>query len=745
MIQQLQIPPAIPAQFIDTLGGTILYSIPASSVTLVGGSLTAGPVVPTGGTLVPALTSVNPVDIFDWADYRVRDQELSGRDHVVAAATVQVSATAATIFGAPVVRPVQVAPASTTLPELFTDHTIPVKSNGTLTYVNTTSVPSDEVSADGDLYGRDLLLYETLVRASAVMAHPPLITADPHGTNVTGISDLWSYAEPATTDPGVNPALRLDVDLFKRPDQVLAYVDNSLGVYVAAVANYLTNPFRTADRILLASIGGFNLEPDVYTHDSTQDTANTRVWTAEPTLPGRFKLVYYYDTGLLRWYPPDSTYIHTPQLQPMLGGGTTLVGPNASTLQVIVDVPARQDSAYFAKKAAQVVTCSSSVHSLALFSGAYSAGIDQGNLVQNAQLTFNNAIRFQSFPSFGAGTLLVGITTIPQSYYEVLGCQLVGVTPTPTSGGVFPAGTTTAATYSTVLLPGNYTLEVTYTNTSGATPDSFPVVINWGTATIANTALPFGSLGLSDGQTNTQTYNVLSDGLTGGLSITWVAPATTSQLVITRIRLRSLDTSSLAIQVAATLYDGGSVIGTTQALCNGVRNRPDVLWFQFPISGPVTTPNIILSLVNNSNLPALAINQIQFGLQVASTPTPNAAGFVGYPEALLDRALHSVQDAFQTIPNFVDPRVNGFWTPLSTAQWLAQIAGQEPRLYSAFQPAGPLDVGKPMLVPFGLAFDISTGLVVAGTNMSPTLRNATPWLLGQRFLVAVNAFMGLTS
>ena len=743
MIQQLAILPLIPEVLVDVSFGTIQYNVPASNVQISSGTLVPDIVVRTAGTVVDSLTQVDPYESFDWRKYSERDLQLLGRDHIVAAATVKVAATAAMVFGTRVDRPTQLDLTSTVLPANSLDTGWIVPPNGTVQMVVPSSVPFDAIRSDQDLYGRDLILHEALARTSAIFSNPPIASS---GTSVGTIGDTWSYADANPVTHGINPVLRLDVDLFKSPDRSLAFNDNGLGVYVAHISNFLKNPFVKAEQLLIsvASTGTLSMEPEVYVHDDSQDTVSTRTWTAEPKLDGRFKIVYHNDTGLLRWYPPDSNIIHIPQSQPFVDDGTSISGPQGSQISFVVDTMDRKDSAFYAYKATQIITQNRVLSQQCLLSGAYSAGIDQGNLVQNVQTTLSNSVRLESIPPLPASTVYVGLTLIPQSFYEILGCQFPQLTADSDSGGLFPAGTSTTAQYPIGLLAGNYQLEITYTNSGGDTPADFPVYISFGGSIVTSSPLVFGSNGHVDGDAVTQAFNVLSNGTSGDIIILWAGPVTsTSQLKILRVRVVSSDTSALSLRLSAQLLDSNSVIDSTTFEFNGLRNRPDCVVLKFDVPAPMVNTNIVVGLVKNANLVALAINQVQVAIYQNLTPTPNADGYSGYPMSMLARAFDCVADSFNAIPDYADPRSSGSWTPGSTQSWLSQIALQESRIYSAFRVGGPLDVGRPALVPNGVGYSVATGTISASSaDTRPELLSATAWMLTQRFLVAEDSFLG---
>lgn len=759
MIQQLKIPPLVPSFFIDSYAGTIEYDEPASPVTLSNGTLTTdGLLVPQGGTLTTGLSQVDPYGAFDWSTYRDRDLELVGRDHVVAAATVRVSSFLSTIFGCKIDRPIQLAVTDTVLPDTASDRSTPVSSDGSVDHVVSSSVPFDGTVVDEELYARDLLLHEALVRASQIMVHPPVASADPDGTAVVTIDDTWSLADATPDQASVSPALRLDVNLFRNPDRSTAYSDNGLGVYIANVEGFLKNPFITAERLVIqvTSSGGTSHESEVYVHDVELDTDTTRTWVAEPRLDGRLKIVYTLDTGLLRWYPQNSNQIHIPVQQPFADDAVTIAGPD-SNITFVVDTLAKQDSAFFAQKASNVVTANGYAN-ISLFSGAYAASIDQGNLVQSVQITQSNSVRLQSMPtSTSAYSLYVGLTIIPRSFFEVLGCQMEFLTSTADGGGLFPAATSTLSSYALSILPGNYQLEIRYTNYGGDTPADFPVLVTFEGAVITSSPLPFSDDGYEDGDIVTRTYNVLSSGLESNVSILWEGPAaTTSQLKILSVRVVSSDVTPLSIKLTANFLETNTVLGTSTCEFNGLRDRPDVTILKFDLSGTITTPSITISLDDNTNLTALAIDQVQCAVVDTTALTPNAAGFEGYPMAVLSRAFQSIVDSFKAIVDYEDPRQlysDGVyqWSTTATTSWIDQLLTTETRLLSAFRLGGPLDLGRPCLVPNGLEYVVesnhSSGLPQGSVwaksdDTSPRLVSAKPWMLTQRFLVANDSFMG---
>jgi hypothetical protein len=715
-----------------------------------------GLVVSTGGTLVENSTIVNPYSLFDWSEYQQRDLELIGRDHAVAAAVVAVSSQASTVFGSRVERPKQLGMTYPVLPDSILDRSTTVNQNGTVGYVAPSSVPYDEVSADKDLYGRDLLLHETLARTSQIFVNPPVISVDTYGTAVGTIGDVWSFADADPHNEGINPVLRLDVGLFTSPDKTLAFTDNSLGVYVANVENFLKNPFNTAEQLIIQvqSTGTTGLEAEWYSHDEGQDTATTRVWVAEPKLDGRYKIIYNTTTGLLRWYPPNANTIHVPQPQPFVNDSTTISGPGTDEIDFVVSTLQKQDSAFYAQKAGQLIL-NSGLSKSSLLSGAYCAAIDQGGLVQNVQLTLTNEVRLQSLPVIRAGETYVGMTIIPQSYYEILGCQLVGLDSTANSSGLFPAMAATTATYSFNLLPGNYQFEIAYTNYGGDTPTDFPVFIYFGNTIISASSLVFGAEGYQDGDVVKKAFNVLSTQPTSELSITWTGTSATSQLEIVGIRFTSSDVSPVSVILNATLMNGNTEIDSALFECNGLRNRPDVAVFKFSPGSIVTDPSIIVNMVQNSNLPALSISQIQFATNKTAALSTNVDGLGNYPSSMLNRAYESVVDSFKSITNYVDPRIEVSssvyeWNRSSTENWLSQLSAQESRFNLAFRPAGPLDVGNPAIIPQGLQYltsgtlGLDAGSVLClSDNTSPQLLSATAWMLNQGFYVATDSFLGI--
>jgi hypothetical protein len=281
------------------------------------------------------------------------------------------------------------------------------------------------------------------------------------------------------------------------------------------------------------------------------------------------------------------------------------------------------------------------------------------------------------------------------------------------------------------------------------------VLISFNESVVTSSPLPFGSISKVDGDVLTQSYNVLSVGTGGNLDITWDGPATASQLKITHIRLVSLDVSPLSIKLSASFLDGNTVISTSDYELNGLRDRPDVVVLKFTLPSSVTTPSIILTLEENANLTALAVNQVQCASLTANTLTPNAPGLGNYAMAMLTRAFASVVDSFNAIETLVDPRVQVstgvyVWTLNSTKSWVSQLLTTETRLLQAFRTGGPLDVGRPAVIPRGLEYVLpgnSSGLTAGSiwakdAGVKPELVAVTAWMLTQRFLVANDSYVG---
>jgi len=205
----------------------------------------------------------------------------------------------------------------------------------------------------------------------------------------------------------------------------------------------------------------------------------------------------------------------------------------------------------------------------------------------------------------------------------------------------------------------------------------------------------------------------------------------------------------------AALMNGNTEVGSALFECNGLRNRPDVAVFKFSPGSTVSNPSILVNLVQNSNLPALAINQVQLGRSKNLALSQNVDGLGNYPWSMLNRAFNSVVDSFNAIADYQDPRIEVSstvyqWNRSSTQNWISQLETQETRFNLAFRPAGPLDVGNPAIIPNGLQYltsgtlGLSDGSVLSLSEItSPQLLSATAWMLTQGFYVATDAFLGI--
>lgn len=284
--------------------------------------------------------------------YQDRDRALAYRDLLVAGAIVEASIQVSDVFNADIERPSLDGPVTQEFP--LDAATMPVARTNLsqVRHVVNSSVPYDAIRyTDADLYGRDCLVYETLARACALVfeADSPVPQVDSGSTYIASNGTYaWSLAEGAVQRADINSALKLNKDLFKKPDQNLAERDNQLAAYTARIVRALKNPFEYAHRLYVEVTGPESRELEVYT--LSVDNDSERIWTCEPALSNRNRITYSVPDKTLQWARDSFLDVHLPQIIALSIPGI-LPGQQ---LKVRAQVPAEQDCQYWRAKAGQI-------------------------------------------------------------------------------------------------------------------------------------------------------------------------------------------------------------------------------------------------------------------------------------------------------------------------------------------------------------------------------------------------------
>lgn len=251
-----------------------------------------------------ALTTVAPTGPLDVFNFNHRDHELAYRDLIISVAIVKAAILARNVWGISPDNIYHVTPRlNAYVPGELQFLAGDMGSGGgsgnlsNVAHVLYASVPTAAVTADKDLYLRDCLIHEALGRVSeGVFEEPPVTSSD----RDLVIPLNWSLAagQDVPADVGLNDPLTRD--LFKLPDQLLAYRDNQLASYVSNLIEIIHCPFATATRLLIEA-GAREAE----TYSLVSDDGTLRTWAAEPFLPTGLRLIYNKTLRTLRWAAED--------------------------------------------------------------------------------------------------------------------------------------------------------------------------------------------------------------------------------------------------------------------------------------------------------------------------------------------------------------------------------------------------------------------------------------------------------
>lgn len=650
------------------------------------------------------LTVVDPAAALDVQDYLARDRELLYRDLQVASATVKVSLGLSTIWNADVPRPNLQGAVDSSLAYVPGDVG---NVDSQVVHVKYASVPYDASSADRDLAGRDLLVYETLARACSVFEEPPFEPFDSAGTEIPS-TVVFSLGEGTRHEDDVNTALPLGRDVFKKPDQRLAIRDNDNAAYVSRLVQVLQNPFEFATRLYVRVNVVNPREPDVYvfsrppfkagttyvsgkevfvsgqwyranttttsspltsTDWSAVDAPRYRTWVTEPALEGRNRIVYDTTLKTLQWFRESNDLVHVPQLYALEIPGIFA----DQRLQTLVQAPQKQDSQYWRLRAGRIV-----------FDGTESENLDtiydtrtaSGGVAQDdaASLTVPDSVTFQFDGTIDAGTRTrASFLVEPDPQVDITGeSNVYGLS--GTLGGVTFDGTYAPTSappaagapvrWQLPLPEGAWALNIEYTNLEG-TVDGFGVEVKLnpgGPSTSASRVVLADTVPLSfmddagDPLPNgtlvtSQDINVDATGALQSIDITWTYGV--GLFHIRRLSFRTDDEKISRYAMTASLLDAdGNLLhaasGTSTLDVDGQRYVYDLMPFEFLPTAGASSPKVKVQWSEGDRLP---LRFIEASLEVFHpvTPTPDTGGFAGWRQDCLDRAEASARSAYDRV------------------------------------------------------------------------------------------------
>lgn len=693
----------------------------------------------TNGDTAGKLTAVDLAKPFDVTQFNRRDRELAYRDLINANAVVKVGLEIASIFGGAVSIPRVEGQTVQTLPYVASD----IKDTSSqVVHVRHADVPTAALASDMDLAGRDALIYETLATACEVFRDPPL-----EGLQ-SGISDTsaWSLGEEVEERVNINSALPLDRDAFANPDKHLAHRDNLVAAYASRICQVLKNPFAYATRLYVAITGTderevevyslikppyvlgstYNLDDEVWYHGDwwralreTRDVptvqsedwttitdSSTRIWTAEPALSDRNRIVYDVADKTLKWYRENNDVSSVPQLFALSVPGIF----EGQYVDTVLAIPEQKDAQFWRKKAARIVFAGTVISDIAAVTdttfGTNVLVADDAAVMTVPQNTPMRVL-FPGATLEAGRRYQVSALVVPQPVLKVFGDQTSteGVTIADrglTFDGAYMPTTLTAGDavlFSLQLPAGVWTCTMEYTNLGDVT-NGFGVgvttqdVTQSYTNTVRSDAVPLlfedaNSNPLTNGDlVQADPFTISSAGNQLNISITWaygpglfhLRSLTFEQLTPPSLTRYSME-GNLTTELSTSTTAGASTLDVY-----GSPTHFGVMPFDFTtVASGGTYLNLLWKPTGETEQVPLMVRQVSLHEWVENDPTPDALGFEGFRQDCLNRAEKAAQQAWNKMVNGYEGVVpvsvyNGTWSRDTMEEWISLVEIYEPRL-----------------------------------------------------------------
>lgn len=726
-----------------------------------------------GAALLPSSAdgSLTPVDLtkpLDITKYSRRDRELAYRDLINATAVVKVSLHTESVWNTSAIRPKLQGATSDDLPPTVSDLGA---GDSTVVHVKNSSLPSDAITTDKDLAGRDAMIYEVLSKACEVFSSPPITSP---GTGVVGTS-AWSLASGVDYGVQPSPSLQLDKNAFYLSDVSLAQRDNLIAAYASRLAEILKNPFTYATRLYIRVDGIDARDAEIYalvrTYYETGETYDTdeevfyqtkwyralsstsnlptntsdwieiespryRVWTAEPALQFRNRIIYDTVGKTLQWFRETTDTTHIPQLYAMSIPGL-FVG---QTINTLAQVPDRKDCQYWRQKAARIDYNGTTADLVSVYQDTtqISSGVHMDDTIGlTSPSSFEIPLGAQVY--MGHKYRLSALVKPTQSVVFDGNRNLLGISG-DANGATFSgdyAPTTTQAgdaiTYSLQIPAGAWYLSIEYTNLSGTT-SGFGLKIMLNDAVIADDTSPLlfqdedGNPLANGTAVQSSEWNLTSVGTADVLSFSWTYG--TGEFQINKITVRTTDRFEAEYFIKADIHDHAApgsndvYFGDAPTIeSTGRKNVYEVINWDFTLIEDAPAPVANITWMSSSDLP-IQFRKICLSELVPTFATPGISGFDSFKWECLRRAERSVQMAFNdelrtTTGTFSDFTTDGtVWSDSSSEGWMSMIEVRETRLRNVQDVTSIRD---------GFQYQIAGGYVVydSGTYIPGDVFNGT--------------------
>ena len=699
-----------------------------------------------------ALNAVNFSLPLDVAQYGLRDRQLAYRDLVVGAAIARVAMKVTDIWDFSAPKPILASQVSATLANNAGDYpTTPLACPGVVNHVDNRSLPLNASGVDSQLYARDLLIYQALQQAASALVENPV-----PDVLVPGVasSDLWALAYGINKSASVGYNLPLSPALFSAPDKYLAWRDNVLAAYVAATVNNLGNVYAVASKLLVQVAGAGSAEPEVYV--LTSDDGRYRIWTSQPLIPGKLKLVYDRVTLTLAWSGESLSSVGGPA--PM---ATSFSSSFNSTVTVVGALQGYLDAEFYRQKSARLNVRPWKDQPLFLTAQTQNYVIQNDNQpvvyqTDSVVIPVAGTVAFSTPIQVPSSCVRVGVIVEPSKELDILGFQVSKPVGSYASGTSLVFTQKATNTWFFTLPAGRLFFSLTYHDSTAQTL-SFNVNCNYNEVAVFSGSLIYNQA--PGTQVTSQLVEVDATGNPCTFTVSWDGAA--GQFTLDKLSFFTQAASGEQIEytLQVTLADSSNSSVSAPLTLSGVPGRVDCAWFDLCIPANLILPTMSLTWwpggvadqpgsSTYSGTPSgdqvylyVYAYDVRKFLSVETLPNPTA--YDPYKQMLVEKALSSVQQSFSTYQaqqptdyRTLDSTGAYVWDAAANSAWLSAVSQVETRLFNAFTVGGPGDVGRLALIPAGLQLDQGTRVLATSPLATPVLRTFQPWMSDFGALVA---------
>lgn len=477
---------------------------------------------------------------------------------------------------------------------------------------------------------------------------------------------------------------------------------------------------------------------------------SVRQFLAEPALSSRNRILYDTQLKTLQWFRETQDIVHQPQIVGFFIPGV-LPGQTIHTVASVPEQKDAQFYRQKAGRVCFVSGTWSNEQVIAptVTQGGTLSNVTGGLATlfqQNKEATLmipdHIVANFENIIC-QSGSYMLNCLVRPVSTVEIAGGDNLQGSLDSLDGGVdFVAITGTTFNWQIPLPAGGWQMVIEFANHGTAATASFPIKAFQNSQAILSSALP---LYYTDAQgnplpqftvTDSAPIQIISSGQSYNFGITWVnaLPNTGQQFHVSRLKFSSTDKIQQSHYIMKAVWSGAnSAVSVLDVY--GQHDMPDVMPFSFYLSATDSSPSFTITWSPNTasawqaqsystgdqvlfnlifwqaiqptaatDIPGtsalwvqigtepqlpLIFEQIQIQKLIATTVTPNTAGFESFRQDMLERALRTTQDAYtahlvQHGTNFPEFRTFGtIWDLSATGSWMGFLDAYAPRLREA--------------------------------------------------------------